>query len=174
MAYPIKYAVLEVKEDGGYIQGYKKITLGYIVSKCYVIGSYIRYYAFSESKSSNFVFFPFNNIKDFKFCNPDLIEPDKIRADCYGNPYPIDEVSHLFDTYEEAKENAEEKNDDLRRNLILNRVAVTPMNPDCQKEYDKLVKDFESDLEVCRKYEEFITERTSDMVIDKDKCKVKI
>ena len=37
--YPIKYAVLELKEKGGYLVGYKGITQGFIVSKCYVIRS---------------------------------------------------------------------------------------------------------------------------------------
>ena len=34
--FPIKYAVLELKEEGGYITNYKDIVRGYIVSKCWV------------------------------------------------------------------------------------------------------------------------------------------
>ena len=37
MGFPIKYAVEELKVDGGYVYDYNDITKGFIVSKCYVL-----------------------------------------------------------------------------------------------------------------------------------------
>ncbi|MBQ6282189.1 MAG: hypothetical protein IJK66_01475 [Bacilli bacterium] len=171
MKYPIKYAVLEVKEQGGYLQGYKKVILGYIASKCYVLSSAVIYSVDGTLKTSNIVFFPYNNIKNFKNSNLESDEKDTIRFNYNMTPWPVEIVVELFDTFEEAKENAEEKNNELRKNLMFNRPVIY-----VAKGYEELVREFESDLEVCRRYEEFIDENTTDMIITKDeigKCKVK-
>ena len=41
--YPIKYAVLEVKENGEYVTSSDNLVKGYIVSKCYVVKSILDY-----------------------------------------------------------------------------------------------------------------------------------
>lgn len=172
MSYPVKYAILEVKES----QRYEKITLGFIVSKCYLLSSTIKYLEDGTSKTSHIVFFPYNNIREFKYSNLDSIKPDKIRVDYYGTPWAVDEVSQLFDTFEEAKESAIKMNNDFRKNIIYNRVAIKPIASYTDNYYDELVKEADADLEACMKYEEFIALRTSDMVITKDedvKCKLK-
>ena len=64
--YPIKYAVLELKERGGWSVGYKDITQGFIVSKCYVIESSIIYNADGSYKTIHRVVFPFSDIAAFK------------------------------------------------------------------------------------------------------------
>ena len=43
MKYPIKYAILELKVDGGPIHGYEEITKGFIVSKCFVLAEGLKY-----------------------------------------------------------------------------------------------------------------------------------
>ena len=72
--YPVKYAVLELKEVGGYSQGWEDITKGFIASKCFVVESKVKYLSDGSSKVSHKVVFPHKDYKTFKN------EPDKI---CY-------------------------------------------------------------------------------------------
>ena len=48
--FPIKYAILELKEKGGYITNYEYIVRGYIVSKCWVVESSIKYFSDGDSE----------------------------------------------------------------------------------------------------------------------------
>ena len=57
--FPIKYAVLELTQSGGWMVDYKDITKGFIVSKCYVIEDNIIYDSDGNSKIVHKVFFPF-------------------------------------------------------------------------------------------------------------------
>ena len=64
--YPVKYAVLEIKEIGGWAVWFENVTLGFIASKCYVIESNILYDVNGNSQVIHKVVFPFNNIEKFK------------------------------------------------------------------------------------------------------------
>ena len=69
--FPIKYAILELKEKSGYLANYKDIVRGYIVSKCWVVESSIKYFSNGESKIFHKVIFPYKSLDVFKtsLCN---------------------------------------------------------------------------------------------------------
>lgn len=164
LKYPIKYAVLELKEQGGWLVGYKDITQGFIVSKCYVVGSEIKYYSNGKNDTIHKVVFPFKNISDYRlslqrgttYRNYETVPS----YDACGNHCPVDIVSTLFDNYEEAHEIAFKKNKEMERNLILN---VSLSNENEKEKYEKLKMDFLANLNVCHKFEELILSQTENM-----------
>ena len=64
--YPIQYAILEIKEKGGYLVGYKDIIRGYIVSKCYVVGHVVTYEKSGNYGITHKVVFPFPSVTSYK------------------------------------------------------------------------------------------------------------
>ena len=66
--YPIKYAVMQVLEDGGWLYDYEDILIGHIVSKCYLIESKVRYYKDDENRIIHYVLFPYKRIESYKKC----------------------------------------------------------------------------------------------------------
>ena len=174
LKYPIKYAVLELKEPGGWAVGYKDITQGFIVSKCYVVGSEIKYYSNGENKITHKVVFPFKNISDFRISlqngtdyNLNEVIPS---YDACGRPYPIDEVSYLFDSYEQAHESAFKKNEKIEGDLIL---AVSLTDENWIEKYEKLKIEFLENLNICNQFENLILEKTENMDISDDQVKIK-
>ena len=155
--YPIKYTVLELKENGGYQAGYEDITQGFIVSKCYVIESSIIYNPDGSNVVTHKVVFPFKDIEEFKISlrnGSENIGTAQIpRYDGSGSIYPISIVPDLYDSYEEAKVAAEEKNKEHRYNLILNKESIGK---------------FETSLEICNKFERLVLAATEDMDISKE------
>lgn len=94
--YPIKYAVLELKESGGWPVGYKDIIRGNIVSKCYVVESSIRY---GDSKIFHKVVFLFSSLETLKqsLHNQSQYIGEKAipSYDANGDPYPITKIKKL-------------------------------------------------------------------------------
>lgn len=164
--YPIKYAVLIVKKKGGYYNYYQDVTLGCIVSKCYVIESSIKYYKDGSNEIENKVFFPYNDISSFETCGLN-VEPNRFRLDCNSYPFDYEIVDSLFNTYEEAKEYCEEKNEEMKNHLFT-RLNYSSKNKNFIKEYNALLEEYEKDIELCRRYEEFISSKTLDLEITED------
>lgn len=161
--YPIKYAVLELQEYGGW-PTYEKITKGFIVSKCYVIESHIRYLKDGTTTIFHDVVFPFNNIYDFSNylrnksnCNEEPITPS---YDIHGNLYPIDTVTYLYDYYEDALLERNKQNKKLIIEL-LSGISIT--SPNWKENYKNIEKIHTKNIDICQKYEQFITEQTKDM-----------
>ena len=173
--YPIKYAVLELKERGGYNARYNDIIRGYIASKCYVLESHIKYLPNGDIKTFHKVIFPYSNVELFKLelQNGNLNnigERNTIHYDAYGNPYPVSIVSELFENYEEAKEQAIEKNKKMKSNLSME--IPGPVNrPGFIEEYEELKEEFNYQLSICELFEQAVTSKTDDMnvTIDSDK-----
>ena len=161
--YPIKYAVLILKKKGGYYNHYQDVTLGCIVSKCYVIESSVKYYKDGSNKIENKVYFPYNDISFFESSGLS-VEPNKFILDCNSYPYDCEIVDSLFDTYEDAKEYCEEKNEEMKNHLFT-RLNYSSKNKNFIKEYNALLEEYEKDIELCRRYEEFISMNTSDLEI---------
>lgn len=173
LKYPVKYAILELKEQGGWLVGYENITQGFIVSKCYVVGTNIKYYSNGENEIIHKVVFPFKNISDFRVSlqrgssyNSDETIPS---YDACGNPYPVDVVLSLFDSYEEAKKIAVQKNEEMRSKLISN-VSLSEQN--WKEKYEKLKIDFLENLSICHKYEELILMLTENMNISDSQIEI--
>ena len=178
--YPIKYAVLKLKEQGGYLVGYKDITRGYIVSKCYVMESNIKYNQDGTKCVYHKVVFPYNDIGRFKTSlkNGGLnIGTEEIpNYDASGKPFSASIVNNLYETYEAAKELAEEKNKEHRDSLTSKTpapVTAALAKTSWQEQYNNLREEFEVELEICKYFEQLVLEATKDMKISKDKSRKK-
>ena len=166
--FPIKYAVLELKQQGGYSNNYEDIIRGYIVSKCWLVESSIKYFSSGESEISHKVIFPYSSLDDFKASlhnNRKYIGKRIIPSyDACDEPYPVDIVTDLFDTYEEAKAKAKEKNDALRRELILT-VPYRTYYQQFKPTFEYVEKNFKNELAICQLFEDEVEENTKDMII---------
>lgn len=170
LGYPIKYAVLQLKVPGGWIDNYDDVTIGFIVSKCYVIEKKVRYFGNGASQESYKVVFPFKNFREFQ-CS--LLDGKQYYEEAsipiynsYNGTYQNGEVvSSVFDTFEDALEVAEDENRKKRR-LMLSGIQVS--------NYNSVVEEFEKNLYLCKTYEEFILENTAEMLISNDILDVKV
>ncbi len=167
--FPIKYAVLELKETGGYYCSYQDIVRGYIVSKCWVIESGIKYFPNGESKIFHQVIFPYKDLSDFKISlrnNSEEIMDKKIIPTCYAsfNPYVYDTVSDIFDCYEDAKVIANEKNEEMKRQLV-SEINYSVSNSKLKETLDEMRKDFDEQLDICELFEELSLSNTENMEI---------
>ncbi len=175
--YPIKYAVLELKEKGGWSVGYADVTQGFIASKCYVIESSTVYYADGSNKKIYKVVFPFSDIGEFKKTiakgSPNVGKAEAPRVAASGSICPISIVTDLFDTYDSAKEAAEEKNDDYRRHLsVQQNVPINYYMASIDMFRNALVHEFDSTLEICKFFEQEVLLATDDMPISEEMPKV--
>lgn len=167
--YPVKYAVLELKEVGGYSQGWEDITMGFIASKCFVVESKVKYLSDGSSIVSHKVVFPHKDYKTFKVSlsvrNSIQVE-DRItpQYNAISEPYPVNIVTDLFDTYEEAKEDAEAKNKELYHSIIRHLDVKYLV-----KNLDRINKEYVSEMELCNLFEKASLEETEDMVVSYDR-----
>ena len=150
--YPIKYAVLELKERGDINVGYKDITQGFIVSKCYVISSNILYQPDGTKKITHSVVFPFENISLFKFSlknGKKNIGREAIPHYDSNNKIQLTRtVEEIYDTYDEAKKESSIKNLSFyEKNLNLGQEKVKN-NIDICIEFEKEVANATSNMDV--------------------------
>jgi len=166
--YPIKYAVLELKEHGGWVTGYKDIVRGNIVSKCYVVESSIKYFSSGESQIFHKVVFPFSDLETFKQSlrnqSEYIGEKTAPRYDANGNPYPVDIVAELFDTYEDAKIKAHEQNENLKHQII-SRVLCSISDASFKQKLADYEKEYMEQLSICELFEKNVLLNTEDMNI---------
>ena len=170
--YPIKYAILELKERGGWAVGYKNITQGFIVSKCYVIESNVIYNPDGNYKLIHKVVFPFRDIETFKNSlrvgKQNIGMADMPKYDVYGNVFPTNEVTELFDSYGLAKKVATTKNEEFKANLLFNMPASPNFdysNKSLKEQYEILKHNFEQTLAICNLFEQLVLSATEDMNI---------
>ena len=173
--YPIKYAVLELKERGGWSVGYKDITQGFIVSKCYVIESSIIYNADGSYKTIHRVVFPFSDIAAFKdslaYGKQYIGKPEIPRYDACGNIYPIDIVTSLFDSYEQARVMATYKNKEYKDNLVFeipDFLSNNFLNSNWKEQINALEQKFLQNLAVCNLFEQLVLRETKDMTTSEE------
>jgi hypothetical protein len=168
MKYPIKYAILELKVNGGPSYYYEEKTKGFIVSKCFVLAEGLKYTSSGKTIPKYIVSFPYDDFEYFiKWMERNR---DNYNFDHYSyyyesknNPdeaylkdnYPII-VNQIFDTYEATKEIADHKNNELKSNLLTN----TGINA-----YEALSKEFADTMDLCGEYEKFIYANTTDMQV---------
>lgn len=169
LKFPIKYAVLELKRNDGYSTGYEDITVGFIASKCFVLESTLKYSKNQDPRISHLVTFPFNNIKSFVNSlregynfRENIILPSLDACDDY---YPATLVLELFDSYEEAKIQATNKNKALENRVGL-YLPLRDLNFD--ELYKKEMNKFRQTMQDCQDYENWITENSKDMKINED------
>lgn len=164
--YPIKYAVLELKEQGGWSTNYEDVTVGFIVSKCYVVEQNTRYLQNGTSKTSYKVVFPYKDFNNYKYRllrGIDINEHEHVpEYNYYRECTNANTVSDVFDTYEEATEIANQENHNKKRSIICKIVK-----------YDSILKEFEENLAICKSYEQIILEKTTEMTITNENVTVK-
>ena len=158
MGYPVKYAVQRVMKE---IYG-RPMTMGYIASKCYVVDNSLD----TEYIVPHYVAFPYHNI--FRYPLEEYSDENLLNMRHRNKPFRCNaRVSKLFDTFEEAKESANEMNDELKKERIFR--STHPIHPLDRR----MFKEVDINLEFCKRYEGIIEANTEDMTITKDKCKIK-
>lgn len=166
--YPIKYAVLELTEEGGYPVNYKDIVRGYIVSKCYVVESSIKYFYNGDSKIFHKVVFPFKSLKTLKLSlrNQNQYNGEKVtpKYDYNNEPYPVNIVSDLFDTYEDAKVQAQSQNEKLKHQIV-SKIPYSVSDPKFKPTLAEYEKDYIEQLAICQLFEKLALSNTEDMNI---------
>ena len=160
--YPIKYAVQELKEHGGWEHNYEDITIGFITSICYVINQNTRYYFDGTNKTTYEVVFPYKDIHTFKYINTFIEKPDIPHFSLYNICLNSNEVSEIFETYEEAFIATEKANINMKKSIIC-KVS----------EYEKHLNKHNENLKICQQFEQIILEKTTNMTITKDKISTK-
>ena len=161
LKYPIKYALLELKEHGGWEHNYEDIPLCYIVSPCYVINQNIRYYSDETTKTTYEVVFPYKDIHTYKYLKRFNEHSEKPHFSSY-NCLNSNIVSNLFDTYEEANITAEIENKNKRKNIFCS-----------VKNYNQILDTFNKNLEICKEFEQLVLERTKNIQITQKDINVK-
>ena len=166
--YPVKYAVLESKEKGGWDNRYKDINQGFIASKCYVLESSIIYGISGSSSITHKVVFPYNNIQLFRqslldgIC--DIGVANTITYDMNNNPTPVFLVDELFDTYEEAKTRAIEEINSYKSRLLKSEDYE-------EKQKESLLQEYNKKIELSNLYEQAVLDKTNNMKITDGKDK---
>ena len=164
LRFSIKYAVLELKSKGGYSTNYEDVTEGFIVSKCYIVGMEVKFLPNGEAEVIYKVFFPYDDIENFKRMTfmgiPYFEERKQLGINACNDYYPIHIVESIFDTYEEASDVARIENEDLFRKITLLY--------DWKKKYDELKEKYKKNLVNFSFYEQYIKENTKDMMVTKD------
>ncbi|MBR1413131.1 MAG: hypothetical protein IJ574_00475 [Bacilli bacterium] len=172
---PIKYAVLELKEQGGFADNYEYQTKGYAVSKCYVLESKLKYLPNGDTKEEYNVFFPYKSLSWFKhslkiFHNPNLGNPREANLDRDGSVTNGDIVTAVFDTYEEAKKLADELNKELE---IIARCEVSIADENYKSKIVPYIEKYQKEQAICEQFEQLAEELNKDMVVTKSDIKVK-
>lgn len=149
LKYPIKFAVLEIKERGPY----EEITIGFIASRCYQLETTIKYHAEGNTSASHKVIFPLKDILEFK----NSIKGKRPYNGSHINPRTVwgreeDIVDNLFDNYEEAHEKAVEQNINLRR-----KYAMYWLND--REKIEKIIEN----IKICENFEQSVLTETEYM-----------
>lgn len=173
LKFPVMYAVLELKEEGGYCYNYEDITRGFVVSKCYVLKAITNYEKDGTAKTSYLVSFPYNNIKDFRYelsideeCSyiGKATVPHKEANDDWSRD-DTTIVWDLFSTYEEAKELANIRNKELRQNAELFGSVESILSSSTKQQCKIRLTELETSLKICETYEALIQNETSGMMV---------
>ena len=164
--YPIQFAVLELKEKGGWSVGYEDIINGYIASKCYVLGTNIIYNPDGTYSVFHQVVFPYNDITAYKnslkFGKQSLGKERVPSYDAWHKPNPTTLVEGVFDSYEYAKAIAEQKNETLRYKAI-SELSLSTKN--WQDKVGELKKEIAERISMCNMYEQLVLQQTSCMKV---------
>ena len=170
MKYPIKYAILEIKEKSKISLNHEENIQGFIVSKCFVVESNVIYFSDGNFKERHKVVFPFKDIALFKTSlrNGKYNIGEKVvpKYDSNVRVYPTDEVTLLFDSYEQAKAIATKKNNEHKQKLFFKSRLSRGVNLSNWKEkFEIFSQEFELKLDFYELFEKFISDATIDMNI---------
>lgn len=167
----VQYAALELKTRGDYYTS-ADITVGFIVSKCYVVAQNAKFCQDGRVIVSSDVVFPYNDISKYIDSINKFNKYEEIKAvPKLGFDGNCISVAETFDTYELAHSAVMQANDKLRNEKFLD-VNFSAKN--WKDDYNKFLEEFEESLKVCKEYEQYILENTTNMIIDVDSKKAKV
>jgi len=161
--YPIKYAILGIEEQVGWSPGLHEMEreydiCGYIVSKVYVVGEFIKYNRDGSYKKFYHVVFPFTSVYEKSRQVPSY----NINRDCHNYV----NVSEIFDNFDDAKLLSSEKNKELRSRTYLPIIYGSNMSWK-----DRILKGqelFDKRMVSYLEFENFISMETIDMEVTPD------
>ena len=158
--YPIKYAVMEICEQTGWTPGLHELGREYevvanIVSKVYLVSETTKYLGDGTSKKEYSIVFPYQILMD--------INKRKIpEFNFYGQCYNAEKVEQVFESYDDAKKIANQKNDNLRSNIPTYYI----LNKDWLKKTKEAQNDFDKKLSGYLDFEQLILSLEDDMVVN--------
>ena len=146
---PIKYAIEPIYPYASNTGA----VLGYIVSKCFIVGKTINFFPNGTMRELYTVVFPYKGLQTFKMMkNKRLPE-----FDGWGNYRNIDYTEHVYETYLEAREVCKD----------LNTSLFTSLYP-CYQLDDMLKQFSDFEFKVLQKCSDMvITENDNDKVLGK-------
>ena len=159
--YPIKYAVIPIEEQIGWVPGLNELereygTVCYIVSKCYLVNDNKKYEKDGSITQKYYVVCPY--YKD-EYLTWHRQEPsfNYISNTCYNSI----KVNNIFDNLEDAKK----YKDDLNDELLTKKISYLPVKNlkekiiETKKEFNKLLSHY-------NKLEEEIENQTQDLIVN--------
>lgn len=165
--YPIKYAVMPIIEQTGWYPGLHELereygVVCYIVSKCYVVGREEKYNMYGETDCKYKVVFPYE--KDNRYGVLSRVEPDfcLMNGRCNNS---ID-VEKVFDSFDEAKEDAEKKN----KEILSKELCYIRVDDDFDQNVSSVKEKREEIVNYYQEIESMIEENSTDLVVN-DKVK---
>ena len=160
--YPVKYALLGINEQKGWILGCNELDRdyaisGYIVSKVYLVGEIVKYNRDGSSVKGYQVVFPYPELMNMEREYPRY----DIRCQCYNAA----EVSQIFEQYIEAKKVANDNNNKLRAKCYL---SVSTSSSNWKDMIIEKQKKFDERLQIYMEIERKIYDETRDMIITRE------
>lgn len=160
--YPIKYALMPIIEQTGWTHGMHELereygVVCYIISKCYVIKETKKYDINGTSDIKYQVVFPYeyHEYSGWKREEPSF---NLINNGC-TNAVTVDK---LYDSFEEAKKDKEEKNEKIHKS----KYAYMRFE-DLKEKIDEINTEFNNTLEYYNELEQLIEENTSDLEVNR-------
>ena len=165
--YPIKYAVMPIIEQTGWYPGLHELEreygiVCYIVSKCYVVGREEKYNRYGNTICEYKVVFSYG--KDNQYGDLSRVEPEfcLMNGRC-NNSTNVDKV---FDSFEEAREDANKKN----KEILSREFSFIRLDDDYQKNVSLVREKREEIVNYYQVIEGMIEENSTDLVVN-DKVK---
>ena len=157
--YPIKYAAMPIIDQVGWSHGVNELernydVVCYIVSKCYLVNDKTIYKANGQSEKEYEVVFPYQKTKNNRW-EKNIPSYNVFNHSCTNSNF----VERVFDTYEEALNDATHKNKDL---CDKTWIYLTYTN-DLVDRISKKKEEFDDRLAIYKMLEEQILANTSDI-----------
>ena len=164
--YPIKYAVMPIIEQTGWSPGLNELereygVVCYIVSKWYVVSREETYNVYGNIGCKYKFVFPYKKDNLHRYLL--RVEPS---YNCYDKCSNATTVDKVFDSFEEARADAEKKN----KKIVNKKISFLHCDDDFLQNVSLLRKEQEEKVNKYRKIERMMEKNSSDLVVN-DKVK---
>ena len=153
--YPIKYAAMPIM---GYVAWQREGAILYIASKCFQIKETTEYFRNGDTETSYSVLFPYKKVVDNNTSMTwERIEPS------LENEQEIITVRNVYNTIEEAEQEAERKN----KKILTSKINNIFTSPEKFPQQRKIVEEeHQQQMELFKRLEQEIEEKTEDLIIN--------